>query len=294
MSLLLQALQKAARSRETSADDGAAGPPGPVQEPSFDFDPHGPPVDDEPGSAELALADDADLFEPEVVPEPEPVLPAPTRPGSGSSRSTALNFGASAADAATILRASEERSAGWLDWVRDRPVHAFAIVAGIFLGFYGVYVYLQIFHPAVLRGDFLIKPPLKAKAPPPPLTPISCAASRPGASACGATAVDPSGCHRATAPRRGRVEAEPETHCRSAASATGGCSHATGQARRCSHRAQQTARSAAGAERTRPSARARRARGAAPKGARRGAHDPLEDTVAVRQTRRAGRHCGLL
>ena len=38
MSLLLQALQKAARSRETGTDEGPPAAPEPMQEPSFDFD----------------------------------------------------------------------------------------------------------------------------------------------------------------------------------------------------------------------------------------------------------------
>ena len=45
-------------------------------------------------------------------------------------------------------------------------MHALAIAGAIFGVFYGAYVYLQIFHPAVLRGEFL-KKPLQAKAPPP-------------------------------------------------------------------------------------------------------------------------------
>jgi Flp pilus assembly protein TadD len=174
MSLLLQALQKAARSRETGPDEApAASAPEPVQEPSFDFDAAG--VEDAPGSSELTLADDADLFEtePDTDPRPEPILPAATRPGIGRARSAAFGADASAEQAATILRASEERGTGWFDWVRDRPVHTFAIVAGIFLLFYFVYVYLQIFHPAILRGDFLNKPALKARTPAPPPTPIS-------------------------------------------------------------------------------------------------------------------------
>jgi Flp pilus assembly protein TadD len=172
MSLLLQALQKAARSRETSTDEGPAATPGPVQEPSFDFD-SDDPVEEEPAGAELTLADDADLFDSEPEPVPAPILPASTRPAIGSGRSAAFDTGASAAHAATILRASEERSTGWLDWVRDRPVHTFAIVAGIFLVLYAAYVYLQIFHPSILRGDFFNKPPLKAKSPPPAPSPIS-------------------------------------------------------------------------------------------------------------------------
>ncbi len=182
MSLLLQALQKAARSREAGPDEAPAAtpPPGPVQEPTFDFDPDANGEDD-PGSGALTLADDADLFEtePEADPAPAPLLPAATRPGIGRTRAAAFGTDASAEQAATILRASEERSTGWLDWVRDRPVHAFAIIAGIFLLFYFVYVYLQIFHPGILRGDFLNKPALKARAPTPPPAPISNAPSAP-------------------------------------------------------------------------------------------------------------------
>ncbi|HTS54373.1 MAG TPA: tetratricopeptide repeat protein [Burkholderiales bacterium] len=73
----------------------------------------------------------------------------------------------SSTQAATILRATEAQTVGWVDWVRDHPVHTFAMVAGVFMVFYGTYVYLQLFHPAVLRGDFLSSP-LAAKAPPPP------------------------------------------------------------------------------------------------------------------------------
>ncbi len=211
MSLLLQALQKAARSRDTSAEEGPAAAPGPVQEPSFDFDPDDP-VEEEPASAELTLADDADLFDTEPV--PAPILPAPTRPAVGSGRSVAFDTGASAAHAATILRASEERSTGWLDWVRDRPVHTFAIVAGIFLLFYGAYVYLQIFHPGILRGDFFNKPPLKAKSPPPPPSPISKAPLAPQSEPA---APQPPPAHEAPAnalekgapPKSERHEAEP-------------------------------------------------------------------------------------
>ena len=166
MSLLLQALQKAAKNRE-----GAAPTPEPVEveparsepveqiAPAEPAEPMPPPVQKlkEP---ELALEEELFEAEEEVAPAPasepfEPfAAPAP-----------------SAAQAATILRASEEQTAGWIDWVRDRPVHTFAMLAGVFLLFYGVYVYLQLFHPALLRGDFLSSP-LTAKAPPPQAQPV--------------------------------------------------------------------------------------------------------------------------
>jgi Flp pilus assembly protein TadD len=68
-----------------------------------------------------------------------------------------------------------------LDWVRDRPVHTFAAVAGAFLVFYAIYVYLQIFHPGILRGDFFDQP-LQAKSPPARSAPISSAPPPPDAS----------------------------------------------------------------------------------------------------------------
>jgi Flp pilus assembly protein TadD len=170
MSLLLQALQKAARSRESGPDEAPPAAPETVQEPSFDFD--ADPGPEEEPSAELELADDADLFEAEPPVAAEPIRPPPTRPSIASARAVTTDSGASAAYAATILRASEERGTGWLDWVRDRPVHTFAITAAVFLLGYGGYVYLQIFHPGILRGDFFNKPALKAK-PQPPTSPIS-------------------------------------------------------------------------------------------------------------------------
>jgi MSHA type pilus biogenesis protein MshL len=114
MSLLLQALQKASRSREAGPDEATAAtpPPGPVQEPSFDFDPDANGEDD-PGSGELTLADDADLFETESEVEPPlaPILPAATRPDRPR---LSRPFGTRCFRlAATILR-RRGRNAGWL------------------------------------------------------------------------------------------------------------------------------------------------------------------------------------
>ena len=170
MSLLLQALQKAARSREGGPEETPPAAPETAQEPSFDFD-EDPAPEEETSSAELALAEDADLFETDAPALTEPTLPPRTRPGIGSARTLTTDTTSGAAYAATILRASEERKAGWLDWMRDRPVHTFAITAAVFLLFYGGYVYLQIFHPGILRGDFFKQGPMKAKPAPP--SPIS-------------------------------------------------------------------------------------------------------------------------
>ena len=169
MSLLLQALQKAAKNREGS---------GPEQEPVADLvsmqtEALEPAPESgrgaEPALSEFTLAEEEEMFEAvepiRAIEPPPPIAPA-------RNRTSSLSSAPSSAQAATVLRASEARSTGALDWVRDRPVHALAIAGAIFGVFYGAYVYLQIFHPAVLRGDFL-KQPLQAKAPPPAPKPIA-------------------------------------------------------------------------------------------------------------------------
>jgi Flp pilus assembly protein TadD len=160
MSLLLQALQKAAKNREGG---------GPEQEPEHDAVSHDPGSDDggprEPELGELpadpdalSLADEEELFEPEpegapaLMPVQEPAI-APARPPERPVLRPA-NVTSGSAHAATILRASEARSTGALDWVRDRPVHATLIFAVIFAVFYGAYLFLAINYPAVLRGEF--------------------------------------------------------------------------------------------------------------------------------------------
>jgi Flp pilus assembly protein TadD len=183
MSLLLQALQKAAKNREgqgPAPDEeapAAALSIDPVADPAPEPEQH---FEDEPEDLEeLTIADEEALFGPDATTatrEPrlgladEEAAPPPAPPGRTDF--TARERSPSA-QAATILRASESKGTGMIDWIRDRPVHAFAIAGGIFGVFYGAYVYLQIAHPALLRGEFLRRPPLQAKQPPPalPLSP---------------------------------------------------------------------------------------------------------------------------
>ncbi len=166
MSLLLQALQKAAKNRETGAPapDAVGGePPEPERAestPQVELSVE-TPTEEKPSEPGLALEEE-DLFEPDEL-----------APAAAAERFEPFATpSASSAQAATILRASEPQTAGWVDWVRDHPVHTFAALAGVFMLFYGTYVYLQLFHPAVLRGDFLSKP-LAASTPPPPAQPIT-------------------------------------------------------------------------------------------------------------------------
>jgi Tfp pilus assembly protein PilF len=167
MSLLLQALQKAAKNRETGAPApdtaGSDHPPEPERtdsplpaEPSVEA-----PREEKPGERGLALEEE-DLFEPEEL----AAAPATERFEPFAAPS------ASSAQAATILRASDTQTTGWVDWVRDHPVHTFAGVAGVFAVFYGGYLYLQLFHPAVLRGELWSKP-LTTNAPPTQTQPIA-------------------------------------------------------------------------------------------------------------------------
>jgi Flp pilus assembly protein TadD len=187
MSLLLQALQKAAKNREGQApapEDELAAADAPLAVESTESDPepeHG--FDDKPAQEleELTIADEEELFGPDAtIAAREPRLgladdealppaaaPARTLSGAGARERSP------SAQAATILRASESKGTGVIDWIKDRPVHAFAISGGIFGVFYGAYVYLQIFHPAVLRGDFMREPALQARTPPPPARPLS-------------------------------------------------------------------------------------------------------------------------
>jgi Flp pilus assembly protein TadD len=253
-----------------------------MQEPSFDFDADAAP-EEAAGGGELSLADDADLFDSEP-PVSEEILPTPTRPRIGTGRSVAFDTGAGAAHAATILRASEERSTGWLDWVRDRPVHTFAILAGIFLLFYGVYVYLQMFHPRILRGDFFNKPQLKVKSPPSPPSPISRAplAPEPAPAASPPRAAPETAVETGVAPTPQHPQAQPAQPIAGlpqaqppAAAALPANPPAVG-----SERSKQPAVSAA---RTRPATRAPREAPSRREVVATEPTGPLEDTVAVRQ-----------
>src|SRR5689334_3782282 len=135
MSLLLQALQKAAKNREAGATPVEL--PASASEPPAAESLEPPPAilpaafaveaqpEGRPAEPELTLAEE-DLFEPEEVPGEaaerfEPFGPAPAA--------------ASPADAAAILRAGETPTASWIDFVRDRPVVAVLIGAIVFGAF---------------------------------------------------------------------------------------------------------------------------------------------------------------
>jgi cytochrome c-type biogenesis protein CcmH/NrfG len=189
MSLLLQALQKAAKNRESTAPAAPAEAPsrplqpGPVEivmPSSFSVE---PAVEEPPKERELSLEEE-DLFEPEQL----SISPATEHAAERFEPFAAP--GASSAQASSILRATGTPTAGWVDWVRDHPVHTFAGAAGVFAVFYTIYLCLQLFYPGVLRGDFLSKP-LTAQTPPPPPQAITPPPPPPAEAAAPATAQAP-------------------------------------------------------------------------------------------------------
>ena len=149
MSLLLKALQNAARNRE------AAGATSTGTEPALEASERATPA---PG--ELSL---------------EPVQPSPR--ASARAQSTIHEDAAERhaapgpQQAQTVLRAGARsprpprHEPGILDWLARRPLVAFSTAAGLFAIGYGVYLYLQLTNP----GIFLANP----SPPGPPAPPAS-------------------------------------------------------------------------------------------------------------------------
>lgn len=133
MSLLLQALQKAAKNRESTQ-------PPPAQAGTTGFATNsGSTLELEPGEIEPTPRS-RELDTPAEPPAP-PVVARPTREDypEPSAQQAAIVVGAAAA--------AKEPGFSVMDWARDHPVHIFAVVAGIFLAFYFVYVAVEIKYP---------------------------------------------------------------------------------------------------------------------------------------------------
>src|SRR3972149_4795619 len=127
MSLLMKALEKAAKDREeadagrdAAAPDAAAGPPAP--------------------------------------PPPPAARPATAAAPATPSRESML--------AATVIRASERDTGGGLGnaaaYLRDHPLLVFGPIAALFLIGYGTYIYLQMTNPSM----FAKQAPRPASPPP--------------------------------------------------------------------------------------------------------------------------------
>ena len=133
MSLLLQALQKAAKNRETTQQPTA-------EAVTTGFATNaGSTLELEPGEIEPAPRS----REFDVPAE----APAPTTP----SRSARDDYQEPTAQQAAVVvgaaAAAKEPGFSIMDWARDHPVHIFAVIAGIFLAFYFVYVAVEIKYP---------------------------------------------------------------------------------------------------------------------------------------------------
>ncbi len=139
MSLLLQALQKAARNREGSGPE-----PGTSEAPQLELEPR--------GAGDFATTSAAG-YELEA-----------------SGLATQTKRAVSPA-AATILSAADSSEPTLMDYVQERPVAAFTLIALIFAVCYGLYLYIQLFHPNWLRGEFSKPESITAAAPPPSTLP---------------------------------------------------------------------------------------------------------------------------
>jgi tetratricopeptide (TPR) repeat protein len=140
MSLLMKALEKAAKDRGDSQTEAKAAPGAADGKPELSL------------ALELLAAD---------TPSPQMQEDAPASGKDGGRRAAAAAPASprEQARAATVVRASAA-SGGAGAWLRGHPLVAFGVTAALFAAGFAAYVYLQINHP----GVFTRRPP-----PPPPL-----------------------------------------------------------------------------------------------------------------------------
>jgi Tfp pilus assembly protein PilF len=138
MSLLMKALEKAAKDRQ----EGAASP----------------------GGADLTLEPMATAKPASGPAAPSAGLPPRANPG-GAATNRDQSRAASVVNAGRVVPRP-----GLLSLIAARPVYAIGGLAGMFLAGYGVYVYLQIAHPGLLNNPFGASS-VRAVAPPPPSAP---------------------------------------------------------------------------------------------------------------------------
>jgi Flp pilus assembly protein TadD len=124
MSLLMKALEKAAKDR------------GEAQSPSTT-----PAVAETKPELSLAL----ELL---AADTPSPRVKEETRPAGERARAGA-RVSSEQAQAAILMEAASGSSSGVVAFARARPLVVFSVLAALFAAGYGVYLYLQIFHPAL-------------------------------------------------------------------------------------------------------------------------------------------------
>lgn len=167
MSLLLQALQKAAKSRETfQASSETTVDITSVSGPTLELE----PGDIEPGGIPARAGDE------------------PAARGAGASPAPAagdLPNEPPGFPAAGGTRAPEDEPRfNLFDYARERPVPVFAAFAALFLLGYGAYVYIAVSNPALLTrglgGGTPAKPPPLVAKPPSPVAPAARQTGAPG------------------------------------------------------------------------------------------------------------------
>ena len=147
MSLLMKALEKAAKDRE----EGNAGHPPAV--------PGGGAVTPNAGkpATELSLEP---IAQQRAATQPtagrEPTM-SPRKPEGTAPRTPAAAASPESAQAAAVLRAGQREAGGGISaYVREHPMIVFSALAALFLIAYGSYVYLQMTNPAMFA-----KPPVR-------------------------------------------------------------------------------------------------------------------------------------
>ena len=220
MSLLLQALQKAARNREQAS----AASPEARAEPIAD---NRSMLDLEPGEfdPDRSIGRDPSGSDPETAATPAatPPLALETPAFATAARATPRPTFVDGMDeptprqAAILMRAAataKEPRFNAIDWARDHPVYLFAAAACVFLAGYGGYVYLAITQPGLLSGGgFNQQAPA---APRPPVAAANSAGATPPAQTAPSLLPDvtrtpaASGLAQAGTPPQGGATARPE------------------------------------------------------------------------------------
>ncbi len=179
MSLLLKALQNAAKNREA----GAAGQESAAATNASSAKAESPSSGElslEPIDATAASADSPpSRSEPSLKPrtESKPVTPRGTEQNAMANRTRAQNVFLAGAGNSTTL--AEESSPGIVEWLTRRPIVAFSTAAGLFAIGYGVYLYLQLTNPGLFiprQGPVASPPPVPApvaQAPSPPIASVA-------------------------------------------------------------------------------------------------------------------------
>ncbi len=146
MSLLLQALQKAAKNREANQQ--------PPEATTGFATTSGSTLELEPGEIEPPTPRAREFDLPAEAPPTRPVREEIPEP---SPQQAAVVVGAAAA--------AKEPGFSVVEWARDHPVHVFAILSGIFLAFYFVYILVEINYPGFWSRSGSIVGPSSSNGP---------------------------------------------------------------------------------------------------------------------------------